>query len=81
MILILFLFIQLIQSNQIEYEIEETTLIIKGKGEIPNYTINEIPWKNQKEIITKIKINEEIISIGNFAFYNFENVKEIELPK
>ena len=74
-------------EDNVSWEIQGTTLIISGTGNMEDYELINIgqaedsnsPWNNAN--IEKVIIEEGITGIGNYAFYWCENVKEIILPE
>ncbi len=61
-------------GNDLTWKIENGTLTISGSGAMEDYTAtNEAPWFEQRFGITKIKIGDDVTSIGNHAFSGLEN--------
>ena len=60
------------------------TLTISGNGAMADYTVNDTvddrPWKDYAESITKVQISEGVTSLGNSAFRNFTALKETNIP-
>ena len=60
------------------------TLTISGNGAMADYTIKDTvddrPWKDYAESITKVQISEGVTSLGNNAFRNFTALKETNIP-
>ena len=60
------------------------TLTISGTGAMADYTIKDTvddrPWKDYAESITKVQISEGVTSLGNNAFRNFTALKETNIP-
>lgn len=65
------------------------TLTVSGTGEMKGYATglnqtfndsNPPPWYDYKDNINKIIINRGITSIGDYAFYNCNNLIEVSLP-
>lgn len=58
------------------------TLIISGTGNMDDYVpANLAPWEQYKDDITKLKIEEGVTGIGNYAFYFHKNIAgTLELP-
>ena len=60
------------------------TLTISGTGAMADYTIKDTvddrPWKDYAESITKVQISEGVTSLGNSAFQNFTALKETNIP-
>ena len=59
----------------------DLTLTISGNGRMPDYLPDTMPWHDGKDEITKIVIEDGVESVGKYAFYNFDNVKEVVIPK
>jgi len=68
-----------------EFEESSGTLTLRGYGPMDEsflgYTKNTIPWKDIKPLIKKVVIKNGITSIGERAFSECENLKEVELAK
>jgi hypothetical protein len=59
---------------------DENKLIIYGKGEIPNYTKDELPeWNKYKDQIITIEIKEGITEIGDNSMKGLTKVTEITI--
>lgn len=60
------------------------TLTISGNGAMADYTVNgtvdDRPWKDYAESITKVQISEGITSLGRCAFQNLTALKETNIP-
>ena len=57
-------------------------LTIDGKGQIPNYAKPQAaPWYAMRNSIKEIEIHNGITRVGNNAFRNCNDLKEIHLPK
>lgn len=74
-------------GNNLTYTfMEEThTLTISGNGDMTNYNsedlyVDNIPWYSYKENIWNVVIEHGVTSIGNNAFYECSNLKEISIP-
>ncbi len=56
-------------------------LLIEGSGAMYNYnSIDDTPWHEYRDDITKIVIGYEVTSIGDSAFVNLTNLKELSIP-
>ena len=61
---------------------DDGLLTISGKGEIENYNEeNNKLWFDNKTVITSVKIEDGITSIGNSAFKDLSNLQTIDIPK
>lgn len=62
----------------------EGTLTISGEGDMPDYAINgsgpDIPWIGYRSRIVKVNIGNLVTTIGNYAFYNCTELKELIIP-
>ena len=60
------------------------TLTISGSGAMADYTVNgtvdDRPWKDYAESITKVQISEGVTSLGRCAFQNLTALKETNIP-
>ena len=60
------------------------TLTISGNGAMAEYTVNgtvdDRPWKDYAESITKVQISEGVTSLGRCAFQNLTALKETNIP-
>ena len=59
---------------------ERGYLVITGKGAMPNYAVDEIPWAAYTDIITHVVIGEGITTIGRCAFYGCTAIVDVSLP-
>lgn len=57
-------------------------LTIFGNGEMYNYSPTGLaPWANYCDIIKSVSFSGKITGLGDYAFYNCRNLKEVKLPK
>ena len=56
-------------------------LIIRGEGDMPNYTKGGAPWYGLRETIKLIAVDSRMTSIGDYAFYNFSALESIHIPE
>lgn len=58
------------------------TLKITGIGDMNNWDgVENVPWYWKHSQIKRIELDGHITSIGDFAFYQCENIKEIDIPQ
>jgi len=57
----------------------DNKLIISGSGEIYEYKLNEIPWKQEDTYINSIEIDNGITCISNKLFAENTNIQTIKL--
>lgn len=61
---------------------EHGTLILKGNGEMEDWTSEqEVPWSTFRSEIKAVQIEEGVLSIGAYAFYGCDRVQQIEIPE
>ena len=60
---------------------DEGTLTISGTGAMPDYASSgEVPWYARRNSVKKINISDTVNYIGDFAFYDCNNITEIVIP-
>jgi len=59
----------------------EGTLTISGSGAMENYESGEIPWYEYKESIKKVIVGQDITHIADYAFYDCQELNEVELSE
>ena len=61
---------------------DEGKLTISGKGRMPDYSGSALaPWYDYREKILALEVEEGVLSMGDYAFFDCENLKTIQLPK
>ena len=61
---------------------DEGKLTISGKGRMPDYSGSALaPWYDYREKILALEVEEGVLSLGDYAFFDCENLKTIQLPK
>lgn len=60
------------------YDEKTSTLTVSGMGDMPDYTIDTIPWKAYASA-ENIVVDGGVEKIGNYAFYGFSNVKSVTI--
>ncbi len=66
----------------IKWSVDGGLLTIEGKGQMPDFTEhNPAPWAEYATTVTHLSIDSRITSIGALAFYGFESLATIDLPK
>ena len=56
-------------------------LSITGTGSMTNYSSSSnVPWYSYKSYIKKVEMSDDIISIGNYAFYNCDSLESFTIP-
>ena len=56
------------------------TLEISGTGDMANYSWDNRPWENSEDHITTVNICNGVTSIGDYAFYGFDNLAKASIP-
>lgn len=73
-------------NDHVTWSFDKTsgTLTISGTGAMADYTVNgtvdDRPWKDYAESITKVQISEGVTSLGRCAFQNLTALKETNIP-
>ena len=72
-------------GGNLTWTLDSGTLTISGTGAMADYDPESIldinyPWKSHISEIKKIVIESGVTSIGNYAFYNLQNVTEAVIP-
>lgn len=73
-------------NDHVTWSFDESsgTLTISGSGAMADYTVNgtvdDRPWKDYAESITKVQISEGVTSLGRCAFQNLTALKETNIP-
>ena len=57
------------------------TLTISGTGAMANYTVSKLPWKEQREKVQQVHIEDGVTYIGNNAFNGCINLQSVTLGK
>lgn len=69
-------------GNNLTWELwNNYSLVIEGTGAMANYEINQMPWESYQNQISKLELKDGITSIGNYAFYECNNIDgELSIP-
>ena len=59
---------------------EDYVLTISGTGAMYDYGSNDQPWRDYKNLITEVVIDEGVTAIGSYAFFECRNLTSITLP-
>ena len=70
-------------GSDVKWELDTTTgtLTISGTGEMADYDKNPQPWAGQRDNIKKLVVENGVTTIGNNAFSDCTNLKNIDLSK
>lgn len=61
---------------------DDGTLTVRGTGAMDDYSSMEnLPWQEYREQISKIVVEENVTSIGKYAFYNCKELQTLILPE
>ena len=67
-------------GNGIEWKVEGDKLIISGKGEMRDFSEYDTPpWHKYRKEIRTVVVNDGVTSIGDLAFYKYDNIVSIDL--
>ncbi len=68
-------------TGDLKWELNGSTLEIKGSGAMPNYTdANMAPWYNMADSVKTVVIKSGVQTIGDLAFYGCVNLTGISVP-
>ena len=68
-------------TGQLQWCLKNGTLTISGNGVMPNYGYPIYsPWDSHKASITTIIMETGVTSIGNYAFYNCQQLISVIIP-
>ena len=56
------------------------TLTVSGAGEMSGYNFDNAPWQSFKDAITSVVITPGVTNIGNYAFYDCDNLSDVSIP-
>ena len=68
-------------GENLTWELENGTLTISGTGEMADYDKNPQPWADQRGNIKYLVVENGVTTIGNNAFSDCTNLKNIDLSK
>ncbi len=60
---------------------DEGELIIEGTGSMRDFTLENLPWKDDLPSITSITIKQGVASIGSYAFSGCHNLISVIVPE
>lgn len=60
------------------YKPKTKSLLIKGKGDMYNYSNTNTPWRDFN--VQHLEVEDGCTSIGNYAFSNMIEIEDIDLP-
>ncbi len=63
------------------WSLDSGTLIISGEGDMEDYFYTGGPWGKYSNAISRVVIDGGVTSIGNYAFYDCENITDITIPE
>ena len=67
----------------LSWQLDSSTgeLVISGEGEMTNYSVSPpAPWYEYRGIITSVRLEEGVTSIGNYAFFSCDKIASVSLP-
>lgn len=70
-------------GNNLTWNLKDDTLTISGTGAMTDFNIasrSSIPWESNMQDIRYVIIEEGVTTIGDYAFYNAEQLLEISVP-
>lgn len=68
-------------GDNLDWELEDGVLTISGTGAMTTYSSsNAAPWNSYKNSITSLVVESGVTTIGNYAFYNCNQLVTASLP-
>jgi len=67
-------------TGSLTWSVSDNTLTISGSGSMPNYGVGNSPWNSIRHAIRTIIIEENVTSIGNYAFFLCSSLTSITIP-
>ena len=68
-------------GTRVTWTYSDGTLTISGEGEMANYTKSKVPWKEYRETIQTVIVNQGVTAIGNHAFNSCVSLTDVTLPE
>ena len=59
---------------------DDGCLTISGSGAMYDYYDESVPWNKYRANITSVMIDENMTTIGSYAFYNCDGLSSVEIP-
>ena len=71
------------RTNQVTWSFDKSsgTFTLSGNGEMENFIVSNVKWKDIRSDIRKIIINEGVKSIGNYSFQQCVRLDSIVIPE
>ena len=67
-------------NESIRWELSDDGILkIIGKGNMPDYTLDTVPWKANANDIKQVYVDTLITSVGSYAFYGCSNLEYVNL--
>ncbi len=64
-----------------KWSYDGNVLVISGSGAMTDFSATVCPWRDYRENITSVRVEEGITYIGKYAFYKCSGLSEISLPQ
>ena len=67
-------------EDTVGWSVSNDTLVITGAGKMADFaSASDVPWLSYRDDIKKIIIDDEVTSIGKFAFAYHRNLEEVDI--
>jgi len=63
-----------------EWSFKDGVLTIKKDMQMKDYSIESAPWSLYRDRVHTLVIEDGVSYIGNYAFYGFDEIKELSIP-
>lgn len=68
-------------GEHVTWKLAGGTLTISGEGEMTNYAnSDDVPWKDSRDVITRVVVESGVTTVGDFAFHDCNNLIQVSLP-
>ena len=68
-------------GENVSFELNASgVLTITGTGPMTDYYSNTFPWFEKRNDVKKVIVGEGVTSLGNYAFYQCNNLVSVSLP-
>ena len=67
-------------GSNVRWALDNGILTVYGKGAMYNFVNDTVPWKNYRDNITGVVINDGVTRIGDYAFWVLPNLTQVQIP-
>ncbi|MBR6808408.1 MAG: leucine-rich repeat protein [Clostridia bacterium] len=67
-------------TGRVTWTLDSGVLTISGHGAMSSYYVASAPWYEYRSEIRTVIIEDGVISVGTYAFYNYDSLTSVILP-